>query len=124
MSSQFGNHIVGFPMGRLIGCMQQCFAIALCDSRLTIKVEPSHGKTNNFGFRPGPTQANLYSRSSKFLVFEVEGLYYLCSENKDADQLCCNCTADLHLCFHLCILLSFLCGNSVNNALIICIHST
>ena len=27
---------------------------------------------------------------------------YLCSENKDADQLCSYCTADLRLCFRLC----------------------
>ena len=26
-------------------------------------------------------------------------MYYLCSENKGADQLCCYCTADLRLCF-------------------------
>ena len=25
--------------------------------------------------------------------------YYLCTENKGADQLCSNCTADLHLYF-------------------------
>ena len=28
-------------------------------------------------------------------------LYYLCSENKGADQLCSYCTADLHLCFRI-----------------------
>ena len=28
-----------------------------------------------------------------------EGLYYLCSENKEADQLRSYCAADLHLCF-------------------------
>ena len=28
-------------------------------------------------------------------------MYYLCSENKGADQLCSYCTADMHLCFHL-----------------------
>ena len=31
------------------------------------------------------------------------------SENKDADQLCNYCTADLLLCFRLCMLLVFLC---------------
>ena len=30
-----------------------------------------------------------------------EGLYYLCSENKEVDQLCSYCAADLHLCFHI-----------------------
>ena len=28
-----------------------------------------------------------------------EELYYLCGENKGADQLCSYCTADLRLCF-------------------------
>ena len=31
-----------------------------------------------------------------------EGLYYLCSENKEADQLLSYCAADLHLCFRIC----------------------
>ena len=33
---------------------------------------------------------------------EVEGLYYLCSENKDADQLRGYHEADLRLCFCIC----------------------
>ena len=42
-------------------------------------------------------------------------MYYLGSENKDADQLCsnCYCTADLRLCFRICRLLVFLCGSSI-----------
>ena len=32
----------------------------------------------------------------KFLIYEVEGLFYLCSENKFADQLAV--ATDLHLC--------------------------
>ena len=31
-----------------------------------------------------------------------EGLYYLCSENKEADQLHSYCAADLHLFFRIC----------------------
>ena len=34
-----------------------------------------------------------------FQIKEVEGLYYICGENKGADQLRSYCTADLHLCF-------------------------
>ena len=30
-----------------------------------------------------------------------EELYYQCSENKGADQLCSYCTADLRLCFRI-----------------------
>ena len=35
----------------------------------------------------------------KFRIYEVKGLYYVCSENKGADQLRCYHAADLHLCF-------------------------
>ena len=40
----------------------------------------------------------IYSKAV-FRTWEVEGLYYLCSENKGADQLCDYRTADLRLCF-------------------------
>ena len=39
------------------------------------------------------------ARGLKFGILEVEGLYYPCSENKGADQLCGYRTADLRLCF-------------------------
>ena len=32
----------------------------------------------------------------------VKGLYYLCCENKDADQLHLYCAADLQFCFPIC----------------------
>ena len=35
-------------------------------------------------------------------------MYYLCSENKGADQLCSYCTADLRLCFRIRRLFGFL----------------
>ena len=35
----------------------------------------------------------------KFWIKEVEELYYLCSKNKDADQLCGYSATDLHICF-------------------------
>ena len=37
-----------------------------------------------------------------------EGLYYLCSEFKEADQLHSYCAADLHLCFRICEKTGFL----------------
>ena len=43
-----------------------------------------------------------------FLILIEEGLYYLCSENKEADQLRGYCAADLHLCFRICKKLGFL----------------
>ena len=42
------------------------------------------------------------ARDWKFPIQEVEGLYYLCSENKGADQLCGYREADLRLCFRIC----------------------
>ena len=42
------------------------------------------------------------ARGLKFHIYEVEGLYYLCSENKGADQLRGYREADLRLCFRIC----------------------
>ena len=42
------------------------------------------------------------ARGLKFRIWGVEGLHYLCSENKGADQLCGYRKADLSLCFRIC----------------------
>ena len=47
-------------------------------------------------------QPQKMARGLKYGILKVEGLYYLCSENKGADQLCGNRTADLLLCFCIC----------------------
>ena len=47
------------------------------------------------------------ARGLKFRIWEVEGLYYLCSENKGPDQLCGYREADLRLCFRICEKLVF-----------------
>ena len=39
------------------------------------------------------------ARCLNFCIQVEKELYYLCSENKGADQLCSNCTADLRLFF-------------------------
>ena len=36
-------------------------------------------------------QSQKMARGLKFQVYKVEGLYYLCKENKSADQLRSNC---------------------------------
>ena len=41
------------------------------------------------------------ARSLKFWIEEIEGSYYLCSENKGADQLRSYREADLQLCFRI-----------------------
>ena len=43
----------------------------------------------------------------KFRIWKVEGLCYLCSENKGADQLRGYREADLRLCFRICKMLVF-----------------
>ena len=48
-----------------------------------------------------PVQSQKHARSLKFCKYVEEELYYSCSGNKGADQLCSYCTADLRLCFCL-----------------------
>ena len=59
-----------------------------------------------------PLQSQKQARSLTFWIYEVKGLYYLCSENKGADQLRGYREAGLRLCFRICKLLLFLCGGS------------
>ena len=47
------------------------------------------------------------ARDLKFRIKKVERLYYLCSENKGADQLRGYQEADLRLCFRICKMLAF-----------------
>ena len=47
-------------------------------------------------------QLQKMARGLKFGIKIEEGLYYLCSENKGADQLCSYREADLRLCFRIC----------------------
>ena len=56
--------------------------------------------------------AQKRARSLKFRTQVEEELYYPCSENKGADQLCGDREADLRLCFRLCRLLVFPWGGS------------
>ena len=47
-------------------------------------------------------QLQKMARSLKFRIWKVEGLYYLCNENKGTDQLRGYREADLRLCFRIC----------------------
>ena len=69
---------------------------------IDITYKPRCEKTGLRGFRPGPTKTGLYSHRRWLEASRVEKLYYLCSENKGADQLCGYRTTDLHLCFRIC----------------------
>ena len=52
-------------------------------------------------------QLQKMARGLKFQIKKVEGFYYLCSENKGADQLRGYREADLPLCFCICKMLVF-----------------
>ena len=52
-------------------------------------------------------QSQEMARGLKFRFKKVKGLYYLCSENKGADQLHGYREADLRLCFRICKMLVF-----------------
>ena len=52
-------------------------------------------------------QLQKIARGLKFQIWKVEGLYYLCSENKGADQLRGYREADLRLGFRICKMLVF-----------------
>ena len=60
---------------------------------------PLHKKTNNLGFRPGPTQTDLYKYRRWLEVGNFEFRKNR-SETKCADQLRSNCKADLSLFSH------------------------
>ena len=53
-------------------------------------------------------QPQKMARSLKVRVYEVEGLYYPCSENKGAEQLRGYRESDLRLCFRICEKAGFL----------------
>ena len=61
--------------------------LSLCVRKPTIWV-PTRSDINQ------PVQSQKQARSLKFPILEKDGLYYPCSENKGADQLCSYCTAD------------------------------
>ena len=46
-------------------------------------------------------QSQKMARGLKFRIKKIEGLWYPCSENKGADQLCGYREADLRLCFRI-----------------------
>ena len=47
-------------------------------------------------------QPQKMARGLKFRLYEEEGLHYICSENKGADQVRGYREADLCLCFRIC----------------------
>ena len=67
-----------------------------CDARKWSSGFPTRSDTNR------AVQPQMIARGLKLQIYEVERLYYLCSENKDTDQLRGYRKADLHLCFLIC----------------------
>ena len=52
-------------------------------------------------------QLQNMAKGLKFRIKKVEGLYYICSENKGADQFRGYREAALRLCFRICKMLVF-----------------
>ena len=52
-------------------------------------------------------QLQKMARGLKFRIKKVEELYYRCSENKSANQLCGHREADLRHCVRICKMLVF-----------------
>ena len=73
-------------------CLLPLFSFELCRKETR--------SDTNWGY--WAVQPHEMARSLKLWIQEVEGLYYLCSENKGTSQLCDYRTADLRLCFPIC----------------------
>ena len=61
--------------------------------------------SSGFPIRSDTNQAVQFQkmvRGLKFWIYVIEELYYLCRENKGADQQHGYRTADLRLCFRIC----------------------
>ena len=65
------------------------------DMRKRVLGVPTRFNTNR------AVRSQKMERFLEFWINEVEGLYYLCSENEGADQLCVYRTADLRLRFRI-----------------------
>ena len=73
-----------------------CDFSMICVKITYIKIiEPQREKAGLRGFRQGktnrPVQTWKQARSLKVRIYVNEDLYYLCSKNKGADQLCSYC---------------------------------
>ena len=74
--------------------------------------EPVHEKTNNLGSDQVQYKLKI-TRSLKFRMKEIEGLYFPSRKNKGTDQLRGHRKAGLCLYFRICRLLVFLCSGSI-----------
>ena len=68
--------------------------------------KPVFGVSNQAPYKPGCTTTQDGKRL-EISYIESRGIYYPCSENKGADQLCGYREADLRLCFRICKKLVF-----------------
>ena len=72
-------------------------------TQVLIPYEPWENQQPGIPTRTGVTQTRLFSHRR----WIEAGNAGFSKENKDADQLCSSCTADLHLCFPIYRLLVF-----------------
>ena len=95
-------HTLGANLGLLLygDVSVMCIKVDYCDMSHDVRKPvfgfPTRSDTNR------AAQLLNEARDLKFWIYKVEGLYYQCSENKGADQLCGYRTTDLRLCFRIC----------------------
>ena len=75
------------------------------ENNVTCQMSLMRNWSSGFPIRSHTNQAvqpQKMSRGLKFRFWKEEGLFYLCCENKGAEQLHGYWEADLRLCFHIC----------------------
>ena len=63
--SRVAAQIILDSFGGLLRHFPQFSSDSKMQEQFRIKIEPVHEKTNNLGFRPGPTQTRLHSHTIK-----------------------------------------------------------
>ena len=100
-------------MSDLVGNPEDRFShndLVCCETFYSIAIEPRHEKTNNLvsdQVRHKLSCTTTEDGKRPEISDLVEGLYYLYSENKGADQFRGYREADLRLCFRICKTLVF-----------------
>ena len=91
-SNNKGNAGNKYCFGVIIGVMLETSK----ETGEKLNNEPPSWENLSSGFATRSDSNRSMGSSLKYRIWEEERSYYLCSENKGADQ------ADLRLCFHIC----------------------
>ena len=109
MSDGSGTTLLVFPRGGSFVLISQLCLLSLDNQCLNMRphmIKPTMWFPNR-SYTNQTVQSQKMARDMKFRIYEEEEVYYLCRENKGADQLHSYREADLRLCFCICRLLVF-----------------